>query len=261
MKKFAVSSLLCLTLSLSCGIAIEKQDMTQEAVTTENPQKEISKISEAFGHLIGKNIESMGVQFDIQYVIKGLKDAAAGKNSPMTEMECIQAITAAQEFAFKEQSEVNLQKAEEFLHNNGNEKGTVTIAEGKVQYKVEKEGSGGKMESTDTPLIRYVGKFMDGSVFGASKEDEPISLDEIIPGLKAGLMGMKEGEKRVIYIHPDLGYGTRGALPPNSLLTFEIELVKTNAPMHPEQENESLPGSKKPTGEIALPDAAIDHIR
>ena len=67
-----------------------------------------AKISEAFGHLVGKNIESMGVKLDIQAVIKGLKDASSGKNSPMTEMECIEAITAAQEAVFKETSTKNL---------------------------------------------------------------------------------------------------------------------------------------------------------
>ena len=51
-----------------------------------------------------------------------------------------------------------------------------------------------------------------------------------IPGLKSGIIGMKEGEKRTIYIHPDRAYGTQGYLPPNSLLTFEIELIKANAP-------------------------------
>ena len=43
---------------------------------------------------------------------------------------------------------------------------------------------------------------------------------------------MKEGEKRTVYIHPDLAYGTNGYLPPpNSLLTFDIEIIKANAPI------------------------------
>ena len=40
---------------------------------------------------------------------------------------------------------------------------------------------------------------------------------------------MKEGEKRRIYIHPELGYGTRGRLPPNSLLIFDVEIVEAES--------------------------------
>ena len=40
---------------------------------------------------------------------------------------------------------------------------------------------------------------------------------------------MKEGEKRRLYVHPELGYGTTGQLPPNELLIFDIEVVKANS--------------------------------
>ena len=36
-------------------------------------------------------------------------------------------------------------------------------------------------------------------------------------------------EKRKIYIHPALAYGTSGELPPNALLTFEVEVIKADA--------------------------------
>ena len=52
---------------------------------------------------------------------------------------------------------------------------------------------------------------------------------------------MKEGEKRVIYIHPDLAYGTYGSLPPNSLLIFEIEVVKANTKLLPATNAENTP--------------------
>ena len=41
---------------------------------------------------------------------------------------------------------------------------------------------------------------------------------------------MKEGEKRRIFVHPDLGYGTSGHLAPNSLLIFDVEVVKAESP-------------------------------
>ncbi|MBS0653546.1 MAG: FKBP-type peptidyl-prolyl cis-trans isomerase [Verrucomicrobia bacterium] len=254
-KHLFILSSACLLMSASSPISSEEKATEQQA-STPSKQLDISKISEAFGHLISKNIETTGVQFDIAQVIKGLQDAASGKESPMTEVECIQAITAVQETIFKEQSEKNLKKAQEFLSSNSKEKNVVSLAEGKVQYKVEKEGSGAIVESHYSPLIHYTGKFLDGSVFGASKEDEMLSLDEIIPGLKAGLIGMKEGEKRTIYIHPDMAYGTNGYLPPNSLLTFEIELVKANSPK-PDQAEAAISGAPMTTSEVAEPETRI----
>ncbi|MBM3207589.1 MAG: FKBP-type peptidyl-prolyl cis-trans isomerase [Chlamydiae bacterium] len=230
----------------------------EENTSSAKEQPEIGKISEAFGHLIGKNLESLGFEFDMQAVVQGLKDASAGKISPMTEVECIQAITTIQETAFKEQSQINLAKAEEFLKKNKKTKNVVSLEKGKVQYKIEKEGSGNSVKTNLSPVIRYVGKFLDGKVFGESKEDEHIALDEMIPGLQTGMAGMKEGEKRVIYIHPDMAYGTRGTLPPNSLLTFEIEVVKADAPL---QIDDSMQQHENHDHEIAMPLTVEENLR
>ena len=99
------------------------------------------------------------------------------------------------------------------------------------------------MQPHFSPVIKYTGTFLDGSVFGASTEEEMITLDETIPGFSKGIVGMREGEKRTLYIHPELGYGSSGYLPPNSLLTFEIEVIKANANIENEEKE----------GEIAIP--------
>ncbi len=202
----------------------------EEAAPVEEAKPDVEKISEAFGHLLGKNLETMGMKFDIAKVIQGLKDASEGKNAPMSEMECVQAIAAVQETVYKEAASENLKEAETFLETNKTADGIHILEEGKLQYKVTHEGKGAVIDENSSPLIRYTGKFLNGTVFGASTEDEMFHLDESLPGLQKGLLGMKEGEKRTLFIHPDLGFGTRGTLPPNSLLTFEIEVVQANAP-------------------------------
>jgi peptidylprolyl isomerase len=221
----------------------------------EQPKEEtrpnVERISEAFGHLLGKNLDGMGMKFDIAKVIKGLQDASEGKTAPMSETECVQAITAAQESAFKETASENLKEAEQFLATNKEASDVKTLEEGKLQYKVTHEGKGAVVDENSTPLIRYTGKFLNGTVFGASKEEEVVHLDETIPGFSKGLLGMKEGEKRTLFIHPNLGYGTHGYLPPNSLLTFEIEVVQAHAP-HVETLDALTPKSKD-NPEIATP--------
>lgn len=210
---------------------ISEEDLKEE---TSSKEVQIAKISEAFGHLIAKNMESLGLDFNIDQVVKGLKDSASGKNPPMSEMECVEAISSIQEKNFKQQATNNLAAADEFMKANAEKDGIVSLENGKLQYKVEAQGQGSIVEEHCSPLIRYTGKYLDGTIFGSSQKEEVIPLDETIAGISKGLIGMKEGEKRTLYIHPDLGYGTNGLLVPNSLLTFEIEIVKAHAPFSEE---------------------------
>jgi len=250
MKRYILTLVACTVVSLlrAAETPTEKKEDQKES-----PAFEVAQVSEAFGHLIGKNLQNIGMKFDVAQVVKGLQDSLAGKESPMSEMECIQALTAAQEKAFKEQSHDNLKKAEGFLQDNAKTAGITSLENGKVQFRIDQEGKGTPLESHYSPLIRYTGKFLDGTVFSASKEEEKICLEEVIPGLRAGLIGMKEGERRVVYIHPDFAYGTSGCLPPNALLTFEVELVQANAPSveeNTELKTEQEEG-KKSTSELA----------
>lgn len=237
---FALSSTVSIFSAEEKASENNKQEVAEAEVKLDTP-----KVSEAFGHLIGKNLESLGFEFDIKKVLKGIEDAVAGLEAPMSESECVQAISQDQEKKFKKVSEENLSKAEKFLEDNAKKSGIIAIEENKLQYKVEKEGQGEVVQEHFSPLIRYTGKFVDGKVFGQSKEDELISLDETIPGFTKGIVGMKEGEKRTLYIHPELGYGNQGYLPPNSLLTFEIEVVKANSP----QDKDALSSNSTSTDE------------
>ncbi|MCH9612256.1 MAG: hypothetical protein S4CHLAM102_07420 [Chlamydiia bacterium] len=231
--------------------ALELSDLKQVQIPTDG---DMPTIAEAFGHLIGKNLDALGLDFDITKVLKGIEDSFAGKAAPMTESECVQAITLIQEGQFQKQAHENLQIAESFMEENAKKEGVVSLDDGKLQYKQLASGEGAVVEAHNSPTIRYTGRFIDGNVFGASSDDEVISLDETIAGFSKALVGMKEGEKREIYIHPELGYGTAGYLPPNTLLTFEIEVVKANTA----QPTEEAIGSAAPVdldhaNEIAIP--------
>lgn len=221
MKKYLGIMGTALLFSCAACVCEEKANAPKQEM-----EIDIAKISESFGHMIGKNLSTLEVALDPEYLAKGIKDFHAGKEPPLSESECIESLTAIQERAHKKRADENLVASNAFLAENAKKKNVVSLEDGKLQYKIEKEGAGEVVQEHNTALIRYTGKHLDGTVFGASQEDDQICLDEVIPGFAKGLVGMKEGEKRVIYIHPDLGYGTSGFFPPNSLLTFEIELVK-----------------------------------
>lgn len=58
---------------------------------------DVAKVSEAMGHMIGRNLDALGLDFDLNAIAKGLKEESEGKSSPMNEDECIQAIASLQE--------------------------------------------------------------------------------------------------------------------------------------------------------------------
>ena len=72
---------------------------------------------------------------------------------------------------------------------------------------------------------------IDGTVFDSSvQRGQPISfaVTGVIKGWTEGLQLMKEGAKYEFYIPSGLAYGPQGnqGIPPNSVLFFEVELIK-----------------------------------
>ncbi len=189
------------------------------------------RLSETLGHLIVRQLNQPGFSFELDRVIQGMKDEREGKPSPLTEEEYEQMVSTLQEQQFVQTAEQNLVEATTFLHNNASKEGIQTVDE-KLQYQVSQAGKGETVGPDSVPLIHYKGKLIDGTIFATSEGmSQPIALPikQSIPGFAKGIVGMKEGEKRVLYIHPELAYGLSGHLPPNSLLIFEVEVVKANA--------------------------------
>ncbi|PCI76392.1 peptidylprolyl isomerase [Candidatus Aerophobetes bacterium] len=192
---------------------------------------DLSQVSKAFGHVIGKNLTLVGIEFDVTQVLQGIQESVEGKAAPLSEDACIAAITKIQETKFQATAAVNLEKANLFMEKNSQQSGIVEIEKNKVQYKIEKKGDGLVVKQDSTPLVRYTGKFIDGKIFTTSTEEERVSLQETMAGFAKGIEGMCEGEKRTLYIHPDRAFGESGYLAePNAALIFDIEVIKADAP-------------------------------
>jgi len=101
-----------------------------------------------------------------------------------------------------------------------------------LRYIVENKGDGGDKPKMGTAVTtHYTGTLLDGSKFDSSVDrGEPATfkIGQVIQGWNEALMDMTKGEKRTLIIPPELGYGERGypgAIPPNSYLVFEVELL------------------------------------
>ena len=113
----------------------------------------------------------------------------------------------------------------------------LTNKEKNMGLKIEtiQEGAGEKIvENGDTVSVHYTGKLEDGTKFDSSVDrgtpfEFTIGQGMVIAGWEKGLLGMKVGEKRVLTIPSEMGYGSRGAggvIPPNATLIFDIELME-----------------------------------
>lgn len=90
---------------------------------------------------------------------------------------------------------------------------------------------------SDTIVVRYEGRFADGTIFDSSWKRHKIdrfSLKHVIPGWVGAASLMCPGEIWEFIMPPSLAYGARGwssderdvpSIPPGSTLTFRIELI------------------------------------
>ena len=122
-----------------------------------------------------------------------------------------------------------------------------------LETKILQTGTGKKPTDGSTIYIHYAGYLEDGSLFDSSYEEvnkvygkfdanrasqngyqpfpfEAGKKDGLIPGFLEGISNLSFGDKALLFIPSNLGYGERGAgnvIPPNSNIIFEVELFET----------------------------------
>ncbi|MGC5627099.1 FKBP-type peptidyl-prolyl cis-trans isomerase [Georgenia sp. Z1344] len=106
-----------------------------------------------------------------------------------------------------------------------------------LQTEVVVEGDGAEVGADDVVVANYSGQIWDGEVFDSSFDrgaPTAFSLNQVIPGWKEGLTGTHVGDRVVISIPPEDGYGETGqpaaGIGPEDTLLFVVDVVDTFAP-------------------------------
>jgi FKBP-type peptidyl-prolyl cis-trans isomerase FklB len=218
---------LCAVLVTTPVAAAEKQEL--------KTQKD--KVSYVIGLDMGNSLKKNMVDIDVEILVSGVKDALSGAKPLMTEQEMKETIMALQkDLQAKQQEqtkalgEKNKQEGEAFLAKNKKKQGVITMPSG-LQYKILTNGKGKSPKVTDTVTVNYKGTLIDETEFDSSyKRGQPatFAVNGVIPGWTEALQLMKEGSKWQLFVPSDLAYGERGAggaIGPNAVLIFEVELI------------------------------------
>ena len=184
-----------------------------------------------------QGLKKQSVDVDWNLIAQGMKDAAAGSKTRLTQDEAKAVLNEVQTEVQKQQQEkaqqasaANKTEGEAFLAANKSKDGVVTLPSG-LQYKILTAGAGPKPTASDSVKCNYRGTLIDGKEFDSSyKRGQPATFEvgQVIKGWTEALQLMPVGSKWQIFVPSSLGYGERGAgaeIGPNATLIFEVELL------------------------------------
>lgn len=104
-----------------------------------------------------------------------------------------------------------------------------------LRYIIEREGEGAAIKTGDNVSVHCTGYLLNGTKFWSSYDGgQPLAIQlgvnpRLILGMEEGIAMLKPGGKAKFIIPPAIGYGANGmppAIPPNSWLVFDVEIMK-----------------------------------
>lgn len=220
-------SILLTALLLAAQVPAQAQD-------SEKLETNAQKFSYGVGLQIAQQLQQQGLTgVDPRAIALAIDDVLNGREMRVTMDELRTAATAYQNELNSERlaaAEKNKVAGEAFLKENGARDGVVVLDSG-LQYRIIEPGNGESPTETDTVVVHYVGRLLNGTEFdssyGRGKPTE-LGVGNVIPGWQQALQLMPVGAKWEVWIPASLAYGTEGAgsIGPNETLHFDIELIE-----------------------------------
>ncbi len=112
---------------------------------------------------------------------------------------------------------------------------TLKTLDSGIEYRITQQGDGNSIEKNDVVFAHYELRLEDGTIIDNSYDrGEPVyfkvGAGQVIKGWDQVFPVLQEGDKALLRIPPEWGYGDKamGDIPPNSLLIFNVEIIKVN---------------------------------
>ena len=215
--------------ALLLAVSVPAQAQDSKPLTTN-----VERFSYGVGLQIGQQLERQGLSsIDPQAIAMAIEDVLAGRDLRVSMDDMRVAATAYQNELNSEKlaaAEKNKVAGDKFLEGNSAREGIVVLDSG-LQYRVVESGAGESPTETDTVVVHYRGRLLDGTEFDSSySRGEPaeFGVGQVIPGWQQALQLMPVGSKWEVWIPASLAYGTQGTggIGPNETLHFDIELIE-----------------------------------
>jgi FKBP-type peptidyl-prolyl cis-trans isomerase len=176
-----------------------------------------------FSHLVAQSIYEhfsaidavYGNETDFECFVLGMRNA---KNADFKSTDLLQEYEEVRFFdscqlqlSAKPQIKNNLESAKVFFKKISTQQGVICIEPLKLYYKVIKKGLGEPLTQRATKITtHYLISDIEGVPLKGSYGlalPQSFELEKLILGIALGVQGMKRGEIRDIFIHPDYAYG------------------------------------------------------
>jgi len=110
----------------------------------------------------------------------------------------------------------------------------LTVGLNGLWYKIEHTGKGDSAKFNKLVSIKYQVSLLENDKLCYSSDSSGIKTfvvgkDEIESGLDIGIRMMREGDKAIFILPPNLAHGLLGdgdCIPPRSIIIYKVELVK-----------------------------------
>jgi FKBP-type peptidyl-prolyl cis-trans isomerase FklB len=191
--------------------------------------------SYSLGLTFGGQLHHGGLKDDVSMdaLMKGITDGLNGRTPTQEDKQRVAMLLRSAKEAVGAK---NKTAAREFLAKNAKSAGVTTTASG-LQYKILAPGDAASAspKPTDQVTVQYRGRLLNGTEFDSSYshgQAASFRVNGVIKGWQEALPMMKPGAKWQLYVPPELAYdvNTPATIPPGSLLVFDIELLKVDAP-------------------------------
>jgi len=190
-------------------------------------QKHQSQISEDLAQVLWNVMQTYDGKYSFKELIVNLWKLNEGKQESKPLDECFASLMEALETKATDQGIFNFQVADSYLQKLKAVSGIHELVKDKLYYKVITPGAGDVIKdlNNSSPLISFKEKTINEEILSENTSGIRLPFSEVIGGLRKGLEGIRVGEKREIFIHPDLAYGEFPKPEPYSLIVIEVTLI------------------------------------